>query len=47
MLLLAMDKGYSDEKLAKIVPRKGVDSIKQLKKVASLVRKLPLSLYSL
>ena len=47
MLLHAMDKGYTDEKLSEIVPKKGVDSIKQLKKVADLVRKLPLSLYNL
>lgn len=43
MLLLAMDKGYSDEKLVEIVPKKGVDGIKQLKKVAALVKRLPLS----
>lgn len=42
MLLLAMGKGYPDEKLAEIVPKKGVDSIKQLRKVADLIRKLPL-----
>jgi NH3-dependent NAD+ synthetase len=36
MLLLAMDKGYSDEKLAEIVPKKGVDGIKQLKKCCRL-----------
>ena len=43
MLLLAMDKGYSDEKLVEIVPKKGVDGIKQIKKVAALVKRLPLS----
>jgi NAD+ synthase len=44
MLLLAMDKGYPDEKLAEIVPEKGVKSIKRLRKLAGRVRKLPLSL---
>ena len=44
MLLLAMEKGYSDEKLTEIVPKKGIDSIKQLKKVAGLVKRLPLSI---
>jgi hypothetical protein len=38
-----MDKGYSDQKLAKIVPKKGVDGVKQLKKVAALIKRLPLS----
>jgi NAD+ synthase len=46
-LLLAMDKDYPDEKLAEIVLKKGVDSIKQLKKVGNLVKKLPLSIDSL
>jgi len=43
-LLLAIDKGYLAEKLAEIVPKKGVESIKQLKRVADLVEKLPLSM---
>jgi len=47
MLLHAMDKGYSDEKLTEIVRKKGVDSVKQLKKVAALIKKLPLSVDSL
>ena len=47
MLFLAMDKGYSDEKLVEIVPKKGVDGIKQLKKVAALIKSLPLSVDSL
>jgi NH3-dependent NAD+ synthetase len=47
MLLLAMDMGYPDEKLAEIVPKKGVDGIKQLKNVAALIKRLPLSLDSL
>jgi len=47
MLLLAMDKGYSDEKLVEIVPKKGVDGIKQLKNVAALIKRLPLSIDSL
>jgi NAD+ synthase len=47
MVLLAMDKGYSDEKLAEIVPKKGVDGVKQLIKVAALIKRLPLSVDSL
>lgn len=47
MLLLAMDKGYTDEKLTETVPKKGVDSIKQLIKIADLIRRLPLSLNNL
>jgi hypothetical protein len=47
MLLLAMDKGYSDEKLVEIVPKKGVDGIKKLKNVAALIKRLPLSIDSL
>ena len=43
-LLLAIDKGYPAEKLAEIAPEKGVESIKQLKRVADLVKKLPLSM---
>lgn len=46
MLLLAMDKGYTDEKLTEIVPKKGVASVKQLRKVADLIRKFPLSIDS-
>jgi NAD+ synthase len=45
-LLLAIDKGYPAEKLAEIVPEKGVDSIKQLISVADLVKKLPQSINS-
>ena len=47
MLLLAMEKGYSDEKLAEIVPKKGVESVIQLKKVAALIKRLPLSVDNL
>lgn len=47
MLLLAMDKGYTDEKLSEIVPKKGVDSVKQLRKIADLIKKLPLSVDNL
>jgi NAD+ synthase len=43
-LLLAIDKGYPAEKLAEIVPEKGVETIKQLKRVADLVEKLPLTI---
>jgi hypothetical protein len=42
-----MDKGFSDEKLAEIVPKKGVEGIKQLKKVSALIKRLPLSVDSL
>lgn len=44
VLLYAMDKGYTDKQLAEIVPRRGVDSIKQLKRVSALIKRLPLSL---
>lgn len=44
MLLLAMNKGYSDEKLTEIVPKKGVESIRHCIRVADLIKKLPLSL---
>lgn len=43
-LLYAMDKGYTDEQLAEIVPRKGVDGINQLKRVSAMIKSLPLSL---
>ena len=43
-LLYAMDKGYTDEQLAEIVPRKGVDGIKQLRRVSAFIKRLPLSL---
>lgn len=46
MLLLAMDKKYPDEKLVEIVPKKGTEGIMQCIKVASLIKKLPLSLDS-
>ena len=44
VLLYAMDKGYTDEQLAEIVPRKGVEGIKQLKRVSAFIKRLPLSL---
>lgn len=44
MLLLAMEKNYPDEKLKEIVPKNGVESVKQLKRVADLIRKFPLSM---
>ena len=43
-LLYAMNQGYTDEQLAEIVPSKGVDGIKQLKRLSAFIKKLPLSL---
>ncbi|MCJ7519620.1 MAG: NAD(+) synthase [Anaerolineaceae bacterium] len=43
-LLYAIDKGYPIDKLTEIIPKKGVESIIQLKRVADLVKKLPLSI---
>ncbi len=45
-LLYAIDKGYPADVLARIVPEKGVESIKQLRKVADLMKKFPLSIDS-
>lgn len=46
ILLLAMNKNYTDEQLTEIAPKKGIDSVRQLTKVADLIRKFPLSLES-
>ena len=44
VLLYAMDKGYTEKQLAGMVPRRGVDSIRQLKRVSALIKRLPLSM---
>ena len=41
-LLIGMEKGYSDRQLMEIVPLKGVESVRQLKKVGEFVKELPL-----
>jgi NAD+ synthase len=43
-LLYAIDKGYPADILVKIVPEKGVKSIRQLIKVADFIKKMPLSI---
>jgi len=43
-LLYAIDKGYDLEKLTLIAPKKGVESIIQLRRVADLVKELPFSI---
>ena len=43
-LLIAIEKGYSNKQLAEIVPEKGVESVKQLRRIADFIKSLPLSI---